>query len=444
MKKNENIDKDIILVAKMYTGEYIQKNIGHEIINFFKPNDGQYYYGYIIYNGKIEKNKCKRIKSILLVSDVKDRKIEILAKIDNPEFISNVEDTRDLQKKYIQKNNIKYGGVLLDKIMEKKGTDDYGIYITYKARKIEKPKEKFYILLNDSVEKENSNNIKLSWNIGHNYGFIPKSDFNQQKDIEEEDINYKKINEKMIEIKWKEIEEIKIKDVLDKYPFSNEDNTFMDLINKEYDETVFSNMMYYYFYKKKMFKDFAKEVLKVELSNDIILNKEKSTESDLQKGRIDIFAEDNNNKVCIVIENKLKSGINGKNYSVDAKNNDVKTSQLTKYVQWIQDYKENKKSKYENYQKHFYIFVPNYKKDELIKDIKDNNLMPKDEKGNDLYVIITYDKIFNYFNSKRIKEKMSEDKYYNDFLSALSNHIYTADKEMERKFVNAIKKVDKN
>ena len=41
------MDEKIILVAKMYTGKYIEKNIGHEIINFFKPDIGDKYYGYI-------------------------------------------------------------------------------------------------------------------------------------------------------------------------------------------------------------------------------------------------------------------------------------------------------------------------------------------------------------------------------------------------------------
>ena len=44
-------ENNIILIAKMYTGEYIEENIGHEITNFFKPNGKNEYYGYIVYNG---------------------------------------------------------------------------------------------------------------------------------------------------------------------------------------------------------------------------------------------------------------------------------------------------------------------------------------------------------------------------------------------------------
>lgn len=140
-----NEDKTI-LVAKMYTGEFIEKNIGHEIINFFKPDNKDCYYGYIINNGKIENNLCNKIDTILLVSDVKKRKVKILAKIDNPTFISNTENTNEKQVKYIIDNDIRYGGVLLNEIMSKTDSDNE-IYITYKAERIDVQEEDYYLLL---------------------------------------------------------------------------------------------------------------------------------------------------------------------------------------------------------------------------------------------------------------------------------------------------------
>lgn len=432
MDKVSRKDKKI-LVAKMYTGEYIEKNIGHEIINFFKPDNGDYFYGYIIYNGKV--NYCDEIDTILLVSDIKNRKVEILAKIDNPEFVSNIEDTHKKQVNYIQKHNIRYGGVLLNDIMRENGLDEYGIYITYKTKNIKKPIEKKFILLNDSNEEENENQFKLSWNIGHNLGYISNSN--------DEIKQFEKLNNKISEIKWNDIEHIKItNDIIKEYSYTDLKESFMDLINKKYDETVFSNMLYYYFCKKDMFRDFSKEVLKINLGNDIKIYKEKSTFSDSKIGRIDIFAVDNKN--CIVIENKLKSAINGRYYSKDTETNkEIRRSQLYKYMKWVNDFKENKNDKeptFKNYNKKYFIFVPNYKEIELKKDIEDNNLMPKDEENKDVYKIITYKEIFDYFNSDKVRNKMSEDKYYKDFVNALSYHIYTADKEMERKFVEAIKK----
>lgn len=439
------MEKDIILIAKMYTGEYINESIGHEIINFFKPDGRNEFYGYIIHKG-IVKN-IERIHTILLVSDVKDGEIKIIAKIENPEFVIKENISFEEQKKeqidYIKKENIKYGGVLLNEI--KRDTDDYGIYITYKANKIEELKEEYSIILGRSNKQEDKNkNIKVNWNIGHQYGYLCENGReNNQKMINTKE-DYEKVYNLIKSDRWKEksCREIGKEELKQYVSLYDNQESFLDLIEKNYDETIFSNMLYHYFYNKKMFKDFAKEVLGINvLSNHIKVEKEKATYSDSQKGRIDIFVEDEKNKVCIVIENKIKSGINGRYYDNDVGIGQEK-SQLTKYMKWIEEFKEDKKCKYEEYSKYYFIFVPNYKEEELINHIRENDLMPPNkENGEDLYKIVTYEKIFEYFNKPNIKEKMvKEDRYYIDFLKALSKHIYTADKEMERKFVSAIKK----
>lgn len=429
---NDNNNEKIILVAKMYTGEYIEQNIGHEIINFFKPDCDDYFYGYIIYNGKVK--ECDKIDTILLVSDIKNRKMEILAKINKPEFISNTENNHKKQINYIEKHNIKYGNVLLTQIMQNNGLDEYGIYITYRTKNIAKPQKHQYILLKDSIEKEDNHQIKLSWNIGHNLGYISnKKNHNE----------YEKLANKIKNIEWNEIEEKRItEDIINEYSYIDKEETFMDIINRKYDENVFSNMLYYYLYKKGLFKHFAKSLFNIELSSNTKIYKEKSTYSDSKIGRIDLFVEDTTNKICIIIENKLKSAINGRYYTNDSETNKViEKSQLYKYMKWVETYKDEKEEKYKKYKKYYYIFVPNYKEDELKNDIEMNNLMPKNENNDDLYRIITYKEIFDFFNSKEMRQKMCNDKYYTDFINSLSYHIYTADKEMERKFVNAIRKV---
>ena len=104
----------------------------------------------------------------------------------------------------------------------------------------------YYLLLKDSKEIENNYNKKINKNIGHQYCYISDSDKTEKAD-------YKKISDLIKSINWKK-EEIKIDEkIQNKYgKYYNElyDNkeSFMDLINKEYDEIVFSNMLYYYFH----------------------------------------------------------------------------------------------------------------------------------------------------------------------------------------------------
>ena len=79
-------------------------------------------------------------------------------------------------------------------------------------------------------------------------------------------------------------------------------------------------------------------------------------------------------------------------------------------------------------------------------EIDDINAKLKSITGKeDTYKIITYKQIYDYFKSeeKNFKRKHNDriNIYYEDFLKALSKHIFPADKEMERKFINTIFKV---
>ena len=309
-----------------------------------------------------------------------------------------------------------------------KNDSDNGIYITYKADEIDVPEEDHYLLLKGNNKKEDNNNIKISWNIGHTRGYINKIT---------DSADYNKIIKLINNMKWNKIKEKRINEnTLNKnyYNYNNIEN-LMDVINKPYDETIYSNMFFYFFNNKKMFKGFAKDILNLNLSNNIKLYKEKATYSDSRYGRIDLLAVDEENKICIVIENKLKSAINGRYYSDDAKTEKIiHKSQLYKYVEWA-----NSEKTYGNYVKKYFIFVPNYKIKELVEDINENNLMPKDNNGNDMFKIISYYDIFKYFNKESLKSDMKNNKYYEDFVISLSKHIYTLDEEMERRFVSTIK-----
>ena len=92
--------------------------------------------------------------------------------------------------------------------------------------------------------------------------------------------------------------------------------SFLEIIRKENDELIMSNLLAHYFnYNHKMFVKFAEEVLGV---SDFGTAFEIVRES---KKNIDLWIQDEHQ--IIVIENKIKSGLNGK--TDDGKN------QLNKY-----------------------------------------------------------------------------------------------------------------
>ena len=445
---NEETEKDTntILIAKMYTGSYVNRrfnNIGHEIINFIKPDNKKEIYGYIINDGKIG----REIKTILFISNAKNGKAKIIAKVNNPTIIDddNYEN---------EQNNIKNGGKSLIEIM-KQGADLYGRYITYSCNKndIQFAKEGQYIYIENTKEKDSKkeNSKKLIIPYLRTKTYISKAD----KDVY--NLISKLIDSKNKEI-WEDNDNNKIKRITEKekekYENLGDNNlSFMDLIQAEYNEEIISNMLKYYFEKENVLQRFMNELVKnkkiniskINIEKNIKIYREKHLEiseddsKNKKRGRIDLFIDDETNKNVIVIENKIESGIHGKAYE-DGK---TKTSQLEVYYEWINNFKEdeNKEKKYEKYNKIFLIFVPNYRKNEIKFEL---NQYSKEQKDNiqKEYKIITYSEIYDFFKDSsnfKFEENSREYYYFQDFLNVLSIHKMESNYEMiRRKFINAI------
>ena len=76
-----------IILNRMYVGEYLSKNIGHEIINLFKADNGNNYI-YLNPYGSMSKEHNDKIKAILLVRYGGKNTMEILAKATDLEQIA--------------------------------------------------------------------------------------------------------------------------------------------------------------------------------------------------------------------------------------------------------------------------------------------------------------------------------------------------------------------
>ena len=139
---------------------------------------------------------------------------------------------------------------------------------------------------------------------------------------------------------------------------------------------------------KNLFKKFLTTILKVNSKGDITIKRELNN--------IDILIYDDNN--VIVIENKIKSGINGKKYDIYGK---YQQNQLDKYKKYVE-------KKFKDKKQYFYIFAPNY-------NHISNEQMLKD------YKVINYEKLYNFFEKE--KDNININKlYYGEFLKALKIH----------------------
>ena len=473
----------MILVNRMYTGSYLNdnegNNIGHEIINFFKADDKEKYI-YITPYGKFNLTYKNEIEYILLTDATIGGKYNIIAKakVDKCEIFENKNKfqyiLRDEYKETHnnQAKNKKYGGKRLYDIYKDNIGNDEAIYATFKIKEIKRVKEdkKIEVNLNSikgrtiketvisvgnkekyhiehkeekvKVKGKTKEKIKIPLKIGeNNYIYL---DEHEKDNSKTENKAYHYLMEIINNEKyWEEESTEKIEISQSEKQQSKENFNFLNLIEKEYDETIFTNMLAFYFNTKYKNTIILNEFLnwlksKEEYKNKIKLNNvnfetikkeipiklEQQTGKRKKKeinGRMDLFAVKDNN--ILVIENKIKSKINGK------KENGFQ----------LKFYEDSIKDNYTDCNNFIgMVFVPNYnveiiKNEEGYINVKEN------------YNVIEYSKIYEFFNNKielkDIKDATAK-KYYEDFKSSLFLHTLDAKEKEENKFKNAINNVN--
>lgn len=419
---------DTIILNRMYAGSYLEENIGHEVINLFKA-DNESNYIYVNKDGRINEKYNNSVKAIILVKHVEKGVLEVVAKAEDLEQIyykkkgyKNKDDRYEAEVKeenaFIEREQIAYGGVLLTKIYKK---GDSELKITFKANKLRKVKEPVFL-----IEDETK-----TYKYENHYRSLPKKHFSTQSlkmyypnDDELED-DYEVLDQLLDNPEiWEEentTEEIKSNE-------SNSDDShegFLSVIKKENDELVFSNLFSYIFNAKKdVFKDFAKEVLDVEdFGTDYKISRE--------EGNIDLLIE-NEDKI-IIIENKVKSKINGIN---SESTYDKIESQLSKYVEYARkEYCKEIDTEECSKKLNFCIFTPDY-----------NQINLENYKDGEKYKPIKYSQIRNFYLEN--EDRMEDVKYFEEFLDALEIHTRSTDdtrfENMKRQFMKRILESKKN
>ena len=459
MSKNNNEDtkKDTILINRMCTGTYTINNIGHEIINYFKASDGNVYI-YISPYGSMSKKYDNRIKTILLTSSLSNHKIEIIAKIDEPvqEIIFKENENKkpsEIHKEQVKKyKNVLYGGKTLEKIFENNFKNEEAIHITFKTtpKNMKKPKNGKHIYITDDEsykDFENTENCKYIIIKKNLASSSLKQYFEQVRDKKD----YKIITDCLEEEEWEDFNPEKI---TEKNTEEDEKINFLQLIEKEDEEQIYTNMIWYWLSRKGIFNKFLEFIDYSEFIDNYDIQKEKV----VQGGRTDILAL--GEKYIILIENKIMSGVNGveNEENLEQKYGIYNRTQLSKYIIGIKEkQKEGKLFNKEERDKKTQdnriikglIFIPDYRVNDFNNEIHN---LKEDDIVKEYYKIIKYSELYNFFNKKDIKEIMLNDlygkKYYLDFLSGIefqkqSNLSEKNKIEMRRKFIHAIKYADK-
>ena len=448
-----------VLINRMYTGKYLEdnegNNIGHEVINFFKHDEDNQNYIYIAPYGTFDLNNKDKIQYILLTDAMVGGKYNIIARAEVEECLIYKNKNKFkyiLQEPYKENHReqaikFKFGNKRLYDILKNNSGNDGAIYATFKVKNVQQPKKKITVKLN-----KNDNNLKhtiieingkelktflhkkgkdgktiIPFNIGEKsicyideyndkeeYNFLINNIIMKNDELWEKDKTYS-VDTKKVDKNY------------------NTSFNFLKLVEKEYDETIYTNMLRYYFNIKykgniiiNVFLDWLKDqpesykIKNIDLKFKEILKEQQVKEilnkKVIKEGRIDLLAIKNDTVLCI--ENKIKSEINGKKEH---------GFQLKTYKDIFKEYK-------------FFglLFVPKYNKEKI-----------KDEEGyknvEEYYDIIDYETIYNFFKHQ-LKKEFLEDrnayKYYDEFLSMLHTHTLDSQANEEYKFKSAIEKIE--
>ncbi|SHO43651.1 PD-(D/E)XK nuclease family protein [Anaerocolumna xylanovorans] len=404
-----------IIINKMYVGAYLSEgdNIGHEIINLYKADDGKNYI-YLNSQGTIELSHGENRITVLLVRKFASKTYKVLAKAEGVTILDFADSKLPREERYKGQValGLTYGGISLvdlfnENLYHGSLQEEKNAYTTFVADKVIKPKNQIYITDDASVSGNNTFFIRTNKGFGkqtlrefYNENEKPDSfdDLNQIIENRElwEDANTTQAISELPE--------------LQKDPYFN----FLKIIRQEDNELAFSNMFAYFFdINREAFSRFAREVLHIEVQTDFTIEREKRN--------IDLLISDKNN--AVVIENKIKSSINGIDDRHDIYSDQVQ-SQLKKYYQFVTSDDEYRKKT-----PSCFIFSPNYNRIDLSK-------FSCGEK----YTIIYYREIYNFFIEKR--SLYDGVPYFDDFINAMYKHTKDYDndleEEMQRRFQNTI------
>ncbi len=441
----ENLD---IVINRMYAGDYLSNNLGHEVINMFAADNGNHY---LYLNAKGNFDKKRHISYMLLVKYAGNHKVEVLAMAKNLEMAPGADaslpqklseekkEIFDKQREFILKENITYGGVPLLDIFN--GAEQQNIFVTFKvgAGSFFKPVKRMFISYKNSDNTcENLDPAKgdIEINLADtNFASTSLKQYitaNSGKDEKNSVADYNKLAELINNGSyWEEFNE----GVIPTTEHCKKVDSLFDICNIKDDENVFSNAICYFMQlypelwskflnevlkeNKKSFKIGSKFTVKREYS--IAEEKEEETGIPLS-GRIDLLIESED--AVIAIENKILSNIN----KIDSDDKNNGESQLTRYLGWLKNTGVSNAV--------LFVLAPEYSK---------NLNIPDGVSGNQYWGgVISFKQLYDFLS--RNLRCFCSDANFVAFYNAMERHTKATDaeylyEEMRDKFYERIKEM---
>lgn len=428
-----------IVINRMYVGDYLTSNLGHEIINLFLADNGCHYL-YLNSNGSFSREH-KDIDCMLMVKSGPKNCFEVIAIAKGLKYVPGVDLPRsrnlneindeilNLQKQFIKSQpggDIKYGGVPILNIFSNE--EQQSVFVTYKAVEVLAPKTGKRIFLHYD---KNAENVVDGDNI-----YIVITEHNQPKTSLKSyiypgsDSDYNNILQNLIQKEdyWERGKIAKISGANLNSPYSV---SLFEICQIQNDENRLSNALSYFMNEKDYFqlwKDFFANYniglhYPIEVKREVpaTITENSTPQSNPTVGRIDLLISDSDN--IIVIENKIKSDINRVDDDLPG------TNQLDRYKRYGRDV--GAKRGINNSNQHFFILAPEYQRINL-----QNN-----QKG---FKFISYKDLYEHLNKSDYDEIFENDNNFKAFRDVIFRHTLTSANEylyyeMLEKFKNRIK-----
>lgn len=400
-----------IMLNKSFVGDWgtsSEANIPHEIINMFKSDNGKIYIYVPPYGGF--DTKGHEIDHILITGNWSNNTTEVYYLASGLTLMHQgglhpTEAEKVEQIKLIKSEKIKYGKRLLHEIKMAEVEEESVFYLTFKADHLVRPKKRLVLSWDGGHDQNTKDKNKISLPTGYKYQ-------RQRGYIKPETVDYQIISGIIANKNyWESNDYPQI--VSPRASQKTSEYNFLRFTHKEYDETSYTNLFYELFHDlPTLFNSFAKEVLGIDTDDDYCISSEVQTED--KHGRIDILALGKEH--VIVIENKIKSGLNG----IDKHN---RLSQLTTYIEDIE-------RKYSGMQKFYFLIEPEY---------NDIDISRFDQKRGNEFQKIKYSELHKFFKGhKKEIDNSRFGKYADDIISAIQTHTVKMRDVVEGRFLDAI------
>lgn len=414
----------------MYNGKYLNKNMGHEVINLFKDDNGNNYL-YLNPYGNFAKVHQGKVEVMLMVVSVPKRNMfEVVAiatglkdvfkptncfnaSLDKSKYTvvnkKAYDKVRQYQLDYIEENKVAYDGIALDKLFT--NDQQQAIYITYKAESVIIPEKRTFITFNDTIDLENEDNSEC---VYVHLESCNQCKMSQKQYVSAEDFSEEKWNELCDKIfgqinypSNKVTEGLGLIIQGQNRTIQNADSIF-DICGMVDNELAFSNALAYYMEK---YPSLFKEIFGFRSKNVTVQREYK---------HIDIFVKDGDRR--IIIENKIHSGINGK------KSGKGNGSQLDKYWDQVTIYDETPENKVSGY-----VVCPEYAVNRIFKEKNNCRCGAK-------YKVVSYKEIWEALKNAKQRRK---DGNFDVFVESIRKHTYRSIAEinyerMKNIFLNRI------